>query len=204
MASHFLICDSNGTVAGIEWLDGKMTVYTGSSLPIPAMVNTAYESCLANGDDRSGRFRPLAEMYAAYDTAKDSNGVSYVFSMLKAAELFSPPFQTQWSMAYDVHAGRIYWKTMSNSKLRYVDLKDFDFSCKSPVEVLDINCSGKDNVKDAFAPYTIDFNREYVARIYALYNEYSDFIGQTYSQDKIDGIIAFPESTVCNVASKKK
>ncbi len=198
MASHFLICDSNGTVAGIEWLEGKLTVYTGSTLPIPAMVNSTYESCITNGNDPSGRFKPIADLYAAYDTAKDSNGVSYIFSILQAAELFSPPFQTRWSMAYDVHARRLYWKTMSNSQLRYFDFKDFDFSCQTDVEVLDINGAGTGNVRAAFVPYTIDFNRDFVTRIYSLYNQYSDFIGKSYSQDTIDGIIAYPESTICD------
>ena len=196
MAGHFLICDSNGTVAAIEWLDGELTVYTGDSLPIPAMVNSAYEACLADGDDVSGRFKPMADLYAAYDTAETSDGVSYIFTILQAAEVYSQTFQTRWSMAYDVKNMRIYWKTMSNSELRHVDLKDFDFSCKTDVEVLDINKGRTGNVRDAFTPYTVDFNREQVTRIYALYNQYSDFIGKEYSQDTIDGIIAYPETTI--------
>ena len=70
MASHFLICDKSGTIACIEWLQGKMTVYTGDKLPIPAMVNSTYESCITSGDDPSGRFKRIADMYAAYDTAQ--------------------------------------------------------------------------------------------------------------------------------------
>ena len=198
MASHFLICDSNGTVAGIEWLDGKLTVYTGSTLPIPAMVNSTYESCITTGDDPSGRFKPIAELYAAHDTTKSSDGVSYVFTILQAAELYSPTFQTRWSMAFDVKAKRCYWRTILNDKSRYVDIKDFDFSCKTDVEVLDINNASTGNVRAAFVPYTIEFNRKFVTRIYSLYNQYSDFIGKTYSQDTIDAIIAFPESTICN------
>ena len=201
MASHLLICDSSGKIAGIEWLEGKMTVYTGSTLPIPAMVNSAYESCITDGDDPSGRFKPMADLYAAYDTDQTRDGVSYVFSILQAANVSSLPFQTQWSMAYDVRAKRIYWKTLSNSQLRYVDLKDFDFSCQTDVEVLDVNNTGTGNVRAAFAPYTIDFNRKYVTRIYALYNQYSDFIGKQYSQETIEGIIAYPGTTTCDAGN---
>ena len=198
MASHFLICDSNGTVAAIEWLDGKLTLYTDSSLPIPALVNTAYQSCLADGDDLSGRFKPIAELYAKYDTAETNDGVNYLFSILQAAELYSPPFQTQWSMAFDVKTKRCYWKTMLNDKLRYVDFKDFDFSCKTEVKVMDINKGDTGNVHADFVPYTTELNRKFVTRIYSLYNEYSDFIGKTYSQETIDGIIAYPETTICD------
>jgi choloylglycine hydrolase len=204
MAGHFLICDSSGTVAGIEWLDGKLTVYTGTTLPIPVMVNSAYESCIKTGDDISGRFKPMADLYTAYDTALTCDGISYIFSILQSANLYSSTFQTRWSMAFDVHARRLYWKTMSNSKLRHVDIKDFDFSCKTDVEVLDIDDGDTGNVHTAFIPYTVEFNRKYVTGIYSLYNQHSDIIGKQYSQDIIDGIIAFPESTICNVGSKEK
>jgi penicillin V acylase-like amidase (Ntn superfamily) len=205
MASHFLICDKSGTIAGIEWLAGKMTVYTGDKLPIPAMVNSTYESCITNGDDPSGRFKPIANMYSAYNAAQTSDGVSYVFSILEAvADKLSLPFATRWRMAFDVRAMRLYWKTAENSHLRYVDFKDFDFSCRTNVEVLDINSSDAGNVRTAFVPYTVDFNRKLVTRTYSLYNQYSDYIGRQYSQDTIEGIIAFPESTICMSATDRK
>jgi penicillin V acylase-like amidase (Ntn superfamily) len=205
MASHFLICDKSGTIAGIEWLEGKMTVYTGDKLPIPAMVNSAYESCITNGDDPSERFKPIADMYAAYDTAQTSDGVSYVFSVLDAvADKLSAPFATRWRMAFDVRAMCLYWKTAENSQLRYVDLKDFDFSCRTAVEVLDINTSATGNVRTAFVPYTVALNHDLVTRTYSLYNQYSDYIGRQYSRETIDGIIAFPESTICMPPTDRK
>jgi len=204
MASHLLICDKSGTVAGIEWLDGKMIVYTGTTLPIPVMVNSTYESCLTNGDDPSGRFKPMVDLYSEFDTAQASDGVSYIFSILQAANLYSPPFETQWSMAFDVNTGRCYWKTTSNNKLRYVDFKDFDFSCQTAVKVLDINSGDTGNVSTEFVPYTVAFNREQVTRIYSLYNQHSNLTGKTYSQETIEGIIAYPETTICNVASKEE
>lgn len=205
MASHFLICDKSGKVAGIEWLAGKMTVYTGDELPIPAMVNSAYESCIKDGDDPTGRFKPLAEMYARYDAASTGDAVGYVFSMLDAvADKLPAPCATRWRMASDPRAMRLYWKTAVNSQLRYVDLKDFDFSCRTPVEVLDINSSGSGNMRTAFVPYTVALNRALVTHTYALYNESSDYLGKQYSQETIDGIIAFPESTLCTPATDSK
>jgi penicillin V acylase-like amidase (Ntn superfamily) len=204
MASHYLICDSSGTVAGIEWLDGQLTVYTGDSLPIPAMVNSTYASCITNGDDPSGRFKPIAGLYAAYDTAQTEDGLGYVFSMLQAATMYSPPFQTRWSMAFDVHAMRYYWKTEANDLLRYVDLRDFDFSCGTDVEVLDINSADTGNVRASFVPYTTDFNRDMVTRVYSLYNQYSSYTGTIYTQDTIDAIIAFPESTFCDIGGIRR
>jgi choloylglycine hydrolase len=196
MASHFLLCDSTGAVAGIEWLNGQMIVYSDSTLPIPAMVNSTYESCILNGNDPSGRFKPIAELYAAYDTAKTTDGISYLFSILQAATVVNSMLPTQWSWAFDVHARRFYWKTTVNNQLQYCDLKDFDFSGKTKVEVLDINNRDTGNVRHAFSPYTTEINRELVTKIYSTYNQYSSYLGRTYPQDTIEGIINFPESTI--------
>ena len=111
--------------------------------------------------------------------------------------LYSPPFETRWLLAFDVNAMCITLKTQSNDKLRFVDFKDFDFSCKTDVQVMDINDGEEGNLRTAFIPYTTDLNRKFVTRIYSLYNEYTDFIGKEYSQDTIDGIIVYPESTIC-------
>lgn len=94
----------------------------------------------------------------------------YVFSMLQAASFYTPTTQTQWSMAYDVRARRYYWKTQTNSNVRYFDIRDFDFSCGTNVEVLDVNSSDSGNVRATFVPYTTDFNRDLVRRTYVLYN----------------------------------
>lgn len=198
MGSHFLICDKSGKIAGIEWLGGKRIIYTGDKLPIPVMVNSAYASCLADQDDLSGRFKPMADMYAAYDATKTSNAVSYVFAMLDtAADKLPPPMATRWRMAFDVPALRMYWKTSENSQLRYLDLKDFDFSCGTDVLVLDINSPGSGNARAAFVPYTSDFNRRLVERTYGIYNQHSPILGKSYSQEMIQGIIAYPETTLC-------
>ncbi len=205
MGSHFLICDKSGTIAGIEWLGGKRTVYTGKTLPIPAMVNSAYEACLADGDDPSGRFKPIADRYAAYEAAPTRDGVSYVFSILDGvADKFAPPIATRWQMAFDVRALRLYWKTAGNQRLRYVDLQDFDFSCRTAVQVLDINGAGAGNVRTAFVPYTVARNRDLVTRTYSVYNQHSDGLGRRYSQEIIDGIVAFPDSTICMPESEGK
>jgi hypothetical protein len=98
---------------------------------------------------------------------------------------------------YDVRAIRCYWKTILNSQVRYVDFTDFDFSCRTEVEVLDINSADTGNVRSAFVPYTTAFNRDMVTRTYTLYNQYSYLIGRQFSEDTINGIIAFPESTIC-------
>jgi penicillin V acylase-like amidase (Ntn superfamily) len=194
MQSHFLIWDRSGALAVIEWLGGEMTVYQGSTLPVPVIVNSPYESCIANGDDPSGRFKRIVDGLDAYDAATASDGLGYVYSILRdVSDRLLPPVRTLWSVVFDVHAMRLYISTAQNSQLRYLELKDFDFSCQTDVEVLDINSGDTGNVRSAFVPYTTTLNSALVKHAYEVYSSY----GFTTPEETINEIIAFPESTSC-------
>ncbi len=39
---HFLVSDKTGKCAAIEFLDGKMVVYTGDEMPVTALSNSMY------------------------------------------------------------------------------------------------------------------------------------------------------------------
>jgi penicillin V acylase-like amidase (Ntn superfamily) len=43
---HYLIADRSGAAATIEYLDGKLVVYTGSALPTAKLTNDSYASSL--------------------------------------------------------------------------------------------------------------------------------------------------------------
>ncbi len=43
---HYLICDRSGDAAVIEFIDGKMKVFTGSELPVRVLSNNTYENSL--------------------------------------------------------------------------------------------------------------------------------------------------------------
>jgi penicillin V acylase-like amidase (Ntn superfamily) len=197
MQSHFIVRDKSGTVAVIEWLDGQMTVYQGDTLPVPATVNSTYESCISNGDDPTGRFKIIVDRLASYDAGdagSTSDGLGYAYSILRdVRNMLPPPVQTLWSVVFDVRAMRLTISTVQNTELRYLDFKDFDFSCQTDVEVLDINGPGSGNVRSAFVPYTTSFNREMVKRTYDIYASY----GSQTPEDEIERIIAFPDTTTC-------
>jgi penicillin V acylase-like amidase (Ntn superfamily) len=194
MQSHYVVRDKSGTVAVIEWLGGQMTVYKDSTLPVPAIVNSTYESCLTDGDDPSGRFKIIADRLASYDAATDGNGLDYVYSILRdVSDKLSFPVRTLWSVVFDLRAMRLYISTVQNSELRYLDMKDFDFSCQTAVEVLDINGPGSGNIRSSFVPYTTEFNRTMVNRTYDIYSSY----GMVTPDDVIEKIVMFPATTTC-------
>jgi hypothetical protein len=83
--------------------------------------------------------------------------------------------------------------SFDNSKLRCLDLKDFDFSCKTPVEVFDVSSGDAGNVRSAFVSHASKFNDELVDYIFGIYKDH----GIPTSDELIAKIKAFPKSTTC-------
>ena len=201
MQSHFFAWDRTGKPAVIEWLGGKLVVYRGDTLPIPVINNDTYESCVANGDDPTGRFKTIVDKLDAYDAATDGDGLGYVYSILQDVNnMIRFPLQPQWSVVFDLHASRLYLSTAKNGDLRYFDVKDFDFSCQADVEVLDINGAGTGDVRSKFVPYTTALNRALIEETYAVYASY----GVTTPEETINEIIAFPDTTTCADSDKRE
>ena len=89
------------------------------------------------------------------------NAVSYAFDILATV---AQGEYTQWSIVYDINAGRIHFRTHDARDVRYVDLAALDFSCETPVRVLDVDqCAGGD-VTASFVDYTYNANEDLIKR----------------------------------------
>jgi penicillin V acylase-like amidase (Ntn superfamily) len=200
MQSHFFAWDRSGRPAVIEWLDGKMKVFRGDTLPIPVINNSTYESCVANGDDPTGRFKTIVDGLDAYDAARSGDSISYVFSILRSVDNMLPlPTRPQWSVIFDLTASRLYLSTAKNADVRYFDINSFDYSCLTDVDVLDINGEGSGDVRSRFVPYTTAINRALVEEVYDTYASYGD----STPKETIEELIAFPETTICMDGDKR-
>ncbi len=192
--SQFFLWDRTGAVALMAWLDGEMVVIKRDEMSVPVFVNYRYDLSVGAGDDPTGRYGKMSERYLAYDPDKDKDGFEFVYSVMQEGiNAFSPPTRTLWQFIFDPRAQRMSFTSFDNSKLRYVDLKDFDFSCQSPVEVFDLSSGDEGNVRSAFVPYTSKFNDELVDYIFGVYQS----AGIPTSDELIKSIKAFPESTTC-------
>ena len=167
---HFLACDKSGGCASVEFIRGKPAVHTGASLPARALTNHSYEDSLrfrerTRGDvkARQGigslqRFARASERVAEYAT-RGGDPIRYAFDTLDGV---AQGAYTRWSIVYDLQAGRVYWRTRENRKIRSVTLSAFNFSCAAPVKLLDIG-AGQGDVARLFADYTPAANRRLVA-----------------------------------------
>src|SRR3954447_14947353 len=197
---HFLVCDKGKSCATVELLDGKPVIHTGDSLPAPALTNHTYEESLrfreaTKGEDRSRagqgslqRFARASARAEAFHEHGAGDPVRYAFDTLD--DVAQGSF-TQWSIVYDLKAGRVYWRTRQNRAVRSVALADFDFSCAAPVKVLDVQ-EGSGEVARRFANYTQEANRRLVSSSYGKVRSVIPV-----RPEELEMTLAQPERTVC-------
>ena len=199
--THYLVSDRNGNCASIEFLDGKLVYHTNETMPAKILTNSTYEESTAflyehigwGGDSpipqsssSLDRFVRAADMVKNYDPVSSGPAVDYVFDILANVAQSGKFSATQWSIAYDIKILRIYFHTLENEQIRYVDLSSLDFSCKTPVRILDINEDLSGDISNNFVDYSYEMNRDLIEK------NYPDM-----SDEDIDALANYPETTVC-------
>lgn len=167
---HFLVTDSEGNTATIEYIDGKMVVHQGADLPYPVLSNCTYQNSISykeNIDNNntiqfndwtknsSGRFVKITDLMSKYD--KTTNIVDYSFMMLDSV---AQPNNTQWSIVYDISNLKIHYKSVLNSTIQIIDLKEIDFACKNQQLFIPIADNLVNN--DSFKELTFESNLEII------------------------------------------
>ena len=173
---HYLIADSSGACAVIEYLEGEALVYTGDSVEVCALTNTTYAHALshipmdtafggeidiASSTDSYGRFVRIATLLRDYDPEDDGSAVDYAFYMLNEVSVED----TRRSVVYDAGKKRVLWKSEENPEIRWLDLGALDFSQDTPVQFIDIDSGDRGGVKAKLRDYTIEANRAVVRAI---------------------------------------
>lgn len=170
---HYLIADSTGACAVIEYLYGMPSVYRDETAPVCALTNTAYEQALshipmdiafdgkadiASTGDSYGRFVRMAALLRDYDPQKDGAAYSYAFYILDAVSCE----ETLRSVVYDIGRKRMLWKTPGNLQVRWLDFEDLAFT--TPARYVDIE-AGSGNVDSLLADLSVDANRTLVEEV---------------------------------------
>jgi penicillin V acylase-like amidase (Ntn superfamily) len=179
---HYLVADRAGNVAAIEFLDGKLVVHRGQSLPVPVLANDPYaRSFEAMRGGAADRFARAAKKVAT------TTSVDGAFAIL--ADVAQQ--HTQWSIVYDVRNLSVAWRTANNADVRSLRLAALDFSCATPVRTLDIH-AGRGDVAKRFADYTRAQNLDLLRR---------SIRGTSFTRDTPDAEIEtsakWPERATC-------
>jgi len=200
-AIHFLVSDSRGKCASIEFLQGKMVCHAGWSMPVKVLANSTYNNSIAYfwqyrflnlfspipipEDNRPSllRFAVAADRVKKYRPQRSGPAIDYAFQILRDVEM-RPTNHTLWSTVYDGSNKQIHFRSWSNDQIRRVDLSAVDFSCTTPVKVLDISAELSGDVTNSFVDYTKDIDLE-------MLNSWG------LPQQAIDDISSYPDTTVC-------
>lgn len=160
---HYLVADANGNAATIEFLNGKMVVHKGSSLPMPVLTNDTYDRSVksnangtANGNNSLERFSIACEMIQQYKA--NPEGKSLVDQSFAILDKVSQGDYTKWTIVYDISDKKIYFKTEKFQQLRSISFSSFNFSCNTASKVLDINRTEQGNMSSYFADYSTGIN----------------------------------------------
>ena len=164
---HAIVVDASGASAVVEYIDGKMVVYTGKTLPVSALSNIAYEKALWSYDndgprwwwsgmgDSPERFAAVAKQVAQYKPSTHTDSTRYALdSLVLAANQY-----TLWSVVYNIDKRKIWFRTVRSGNTKYVNLSDFDFSCNATSLILDVDTHEQGHVADKYRPYDRQMNQ---------------------------------------------
>lgn len=161
VVDHYLVCDRTGACATFEYIDGELAYHTGESLPVKALTNNTYkdsiiaweESLLDESlpkDNSLWRFTTAANRLDAFEPSSSDDAVAYAFDTLAAVSRDD----TVWSFVFDPVSLRVHFRTNHNPNIRYVDFSSLDFSCHTPVRLLDVHADISGDVGDEFNSYS--------------------------------------------------
>jgi penicillin V acylase-like amidase (Ntn superfamily) len=201
---HFMIVDALGHTAVVEFLNGKMVAYSGSSLPVCALANDTYaksnaflgslknvEAHIGNATTRSlDRFVKASVMVKEF---KDQPGVHYAFNILDGVK--QGDF-TKWSIVYDLRNMRVSFKTLTNADIRTVNLSQIDFACHARSGVLDVDAHFKDQ-SSAFSLYSYAINKQTIETAFDVLAGKPEFSDIIPTPEEREWLARYPETATC-------
>ncbi len=196
---HYHVADRNGDSAVFEYIDGEEIVYLGDDLPVSVLTNSTYADSIRDWEVFSlgwfpppncsiERFRIAAERVLDFRSTDDDSAVGHAFDTLfqiRGEATCGYPNTTQWSLVFDTKNLRAYFRTYDHPGIKYFDIYDFDPTCNTPIQMLDIQTTGSGDVSHLFEDVTFD-------AAYAHYWHFIEsFLGQTPSQSEVEDTISY-------------
>lgn len=160
---HYLVADATGDAAAIEFLEGKLVAYRGEAMSVRALTNSTYADSVAAFEKAKskGEVPTSSSSLDRFSRAAMLASGGHSDLIIRGFEILAAVAQpsTRWSIVYDLRAGQVYFKTEGNRAIRRFALADFDFSCSTPVRMLDVTAAGAGDVSAAFVDYSLAANR---------------------------------------------
>ncbi len=199
---HYLFADASGDAAVIEFLEGKLVIYRGETLPVRGLANSKYVDSLAafEAAKKTGEI-PISEssldrfVRGAMLISGDGDPIARSFATLAAVASTTGETRTRWSIVYDLGANELYFRTDRNEAIRRFTVTSFDFSCRTPMKMSDVTEPGSGDVATAFVDYSRAANR---ALVHASYTK-TPFLRRTPDAERAAFANHADETSACAV-----
>ena len=203
---HYHIADRFGNSAAFECLRGEEIVYTGNDFPVSVLTNSTYddsirdwirhnESPFYQPNGSLQRFRIAARRLEDFSSTDADSAVEYAFGTLhniRSEHIYGYPNTTEWSFVFDTRRRRVYFKTFSHPDIKYFDLRDFNISCREPVQMLDVQTPLSGNVFPFFQHVTFEAACDHFRHFMESWQ------GENPSQSEIENEISYYMNFPCN------
>jgi len=174
---HYLVSDRYGNCVAIEFIGGKTVMHSGRDLPVRILANTAYASSVEEwkrvallrkdrkpippaGTSSRGRFLRAVERVLAYRPTEPDSAVVIAFDILKDINRAN----ANWSIVFDTKNLKIYFKTIVHPPIRSIDFHKLDFTCRSPIRLIDINEKLSGDITEKLEEYSFRYHFEHALR----------------------------------------
>lgn len=195
---HFLVADSKGNCATIEFLNGKLVYHTSDQLPITALTNDPYQILLENYNNETipqrdlfhsvERFQNIAKKLSSFNTQSDVPPLEYTLDIMTQTVHM---VDTKWSVVFDIDKREIYFRTNKSPTLKYIQMDEFDYSCNAPEKILDVNSLLTGDVSSSFIPYNHSYNL-------SVFKTFCERWGVDVSDKGAEDLIFFIEGFSCS------
>ncbi|OPA76251.1 hypothetical protein BVG16_18830 [Paenibacillus selenitireducens] len=204
---HYMVADRAGQCAVIEFLHGKMNVYSGEDLPISVLANTPYleavkdlgdgEATMSNVDDdycrnSMKRFAIAAATVTQPVLSKAEDPLDFMFEVLRAAERED----TAYSLVYDLEKIELHFLSNRYRERKTVRLSELDVSLDSEAMALHLQQSARGDCKDLFVAYNSSINRMIVESFFRD-PVLTKAFRWTITEEMIDFVASFPDGYPC-------
>lgn len=153
---HFLICESSGTSAVIEFKSGSMIAYRDYGMPVKVLENDTYSTSLLKYKRNTDcRFTTAATMIKNYTGKTKQSVIDYSFEILDNVAI-----SQEWAIVYDIKNMKIYFKTATNQKIKEIAVNRFNFDCKSETLIYDLLTENIGNINKQFVTFSPALNTE--------------------------------------------
>ena len=209
---HYLISDRYGKCVTIEFIEGKRIVHYGDDLPIKALSNNTYDksinewkstqsqrnyetNVLSKGSSIA-RFLIAADRTQKFKSTNSKKAVKIAFEILdEVSGQKTRGSPTRWSIVFDTKNLNIHFKTAVNPKVRLINLQKLDFSCKTPVKLLDINEPLEGDITHQLKSYSTDLHYKHALNAFKKW-------GSNFEPVDLIKQIQFIENFPCEKSSK--